>query len=81
MVKSLTLLWQDWQPLFLGAAMGLPIAAFFVIMGLDIEPTAKERQACDQAVATVLTTKDPVELERAMFLVKELKGCRIGNRL
>ena len=46
-----------------------------------VEPTAKERVAYDQLVATVLTTKDPFELERAMFLVKELRGCSIGNQL
>jgi hypothetical protein len=50
------------------------------MIDLAFEPTAKERQACDQAVGTVLTTKDPLELERAMFLVQQLR-CGIGKRL
>jgi hypothetical protein len=38
---------------------------------------AKERQLCREAADTVLTTKDPLELERAKFLVEQLRGCRI----
>lgn len=49
-------------------------------MYFAFQPSAKERQACDQAVTTVLTTKDPLELERAMFLVQQLR-CGIGKRL
>jgi hypothetical protein len=40
-------------------------------------PTAKERQLCREVVDTVLTTKDPIEFERAKFLVEQLRGCRI----
>jgi hypothetical protein len=46
-------------------------------MDLSFEPTAKERQLCSEAVNTVLTTKDPLELERAKFVVEQLRGCRI----
>jgi hypothetical protein len=79
MVKSLTLS-RNWRPAVLGAAWGIPVAALIVMIDLAFEPTAKERQACDQAVGTVLTTKDPLELERAMFLVQQLR-CGIGKRL
>jgi hypothetical protein len=81
MVESLTVLWRNWRPAVQGAAWGILVAALIVMIELTFEPTAKERQACDQAVATVLTTKDPVELERAMFLVRELRRCSIGKRL
>lgn len=50
------------------------------MIDLVFEATAKERQACNQAVGTVLTTKDPLELERAMLLVQQLR-CGIGKRL
>ena len=40
-------------------------------------PTAKERQLCTEVVDMVLTTKDPLEFERAIFLGEQLRGCRI----
>jgi hypothetical protein len=75
MVKSLTVLWRNRRPAVHSVAWGaalviLTAAALIVVVFLAVTPTAKERQACDQAVATVLTTKDPLELERAMFLVQ-----------
>jgi hypothetical protein len=55
-----------------GAAIAVP-----VLITLSFEPTAKERQLCSEAVNRVLTTKDPLELERAKFIVEQLRGCRI----
>jgi hypothetical protein len=52
------------------------VGTFFLI-DLSFEPTAKERQLCREAVDTVLTTKDPLELDRAKFLVEQLRGCRM----
>jgi hypothetical protein len=40
----------------------------------------KEERLCDQAVNTLLTTKDLVDLERAMFLVRWY-NCGISRRL
>jgi hypothetical protein len=48
-----------------------------VMIELHFAPTAKEREACDQVVARVVTTKDPLELERTKFLVEQLRGCRV----
>jgi hypothetical protein len=81
MDKSLTVLWRNLWPAVQGVAWGAALAALMVVVFLGVTPTAKERQACDQAVATVLTTKDPLELERAMFLVQQLRGCRIRDQL
>jgi hypothetical protein len=39
-----------------------------------------ERATCDRQVAALLTAKDPVELERAKFLINKL-NCGIGRRL
>jgi hypothetical protein len=50
------------------------MAPLIVMSILAVEPTAEERRACDQTVATIL------ELERAIFLVRELRG-GIGKRL
>lgn len=41
---------------------------------------AKERAMCDQAVNTLLTTKDLVELQRSVFLIRRL-DCGITRRL
>jgi cytochrome c-type biogenesis protein CcmH/NrfF len=79
-IKFLTVWRQNWRTAILGAAWGIPVAAFILVMYFTLQPTAKERHACDQAVTTVLTTKDPLELERAMFLVQQLR-CSIGKRL
>jgi hypothetical protein len=79
-IKSLTVWRQNWRPAILGAAWGIPVAGFILVMYFALQPTAKERQACDQAVTTVLTTKDPLELERAMFLVQQLR-CGISKHL
>jgi hypothetical protein len=84
MIQSLTVLWRNRWPAVQGVAWGAALvttAALPMVVFLAVTPTAKERQACDQAVATVLTTKEPLELERAMFLVQQLRGCRIRNQL
>jgi hypothetical protein len=84
-IQSLTVWLRDWRLAALfatawGVALAIPSAAAIVMIVRAFEPTAKERQACDQTVATVLTTKDPLELERAMFLVQQLR-CGIGKHL
>jgi hypothetical protein len=59
--------------MILGAAIGaLPV--------IILAPTAKEKKVCDQAVSTLFTTTDAIELQRAMFLIRRL-DCKIGTRL
>ena len=41
---------------------------------------AAARKICDQAVAALLHSKDPVELQRADILIREL-SCGISRRL
>jgi hypothetical protein len=48
--------------------------------GISDGRLSKERALCDQAVDTLLTTKDLVELQRAMFLVRRL-DCGVTRRL
>jgi hypothetical protein len=40
----------------------------------------RERLECDRQVAILMGTKDPVELERAQFLIKWF-DCAVGRRL
>jgi hypothetical protein len=77
MLNVLATFWWKWRAAFWDAAWGAAIAVPIVVIGLSFEPTAKERQLCSEAANTVLTTKDQLELERAKFLVEQLRGCRI----
>jgi probable F420-dependent oxidoreductase len=63
MLNVMATFWWKWRrPAFEGAAWGAAIAVPLVAIDLSFEPTAKERQLCGEAVHTVLTTKDPLEL-------------------
>ena len=42
--------------------------------------TTGEFRLCDKAVSTVLSSTDPVELQRASIIVRNLR-CGIGRRL
>ena len=57
--------------------VGAAIVALPVII---LAPTAKEKRVCDQAVSTLFTTTDVVELQRAMFLIRRL-DCKVSTRL
>jgi hypothetical protein len=68
--------------LFLGA-MIIFAGGFYAFLsgaGVTGEQLTKERVLCDQAVSTLLTTKDLIELQRAMFLIRRL-DCGITRRL
>jgi hypothetical protein len=68
--------------LFLGA-MIIFVGGFYLFSsgeGGTSEQLTKRRALCDQAVSTLLTTKDLVELQRAMFLVRWL-DCGVTQRL
>jgi hypothetical protein len=55
-------------------------AAIFALPMIILAPTAKEKKVCDQAVSTLFTTTDAVELQRAMFLIRRL-DCKISTRV
>jgi hypothetical protein len=59
--------------MILGA--GIVALAMFILA-----PSAKEKKLCDQAVSTLFTTTDPIELQRATFLIRRL-DCKISTRL
>ena len=52
-------------------------AVFPVELGTDL---AAARKACDRAVETLLTSRDPIELQRSGILIHEL-DCSISRRL
>jgi hypothetical protein len=53
-------------------------AVIFALSIIILAPTAKETKLCDQAVSTLFTTTDGIELQRAMFLIRQLEG-KISN--
>jgi hypothetical protein len=55
-------------------------AVIFALPIIILAPTGKERKLCDQAVSTLFTTTDAIELQRAMFLIRHL-DCKISTRL
>jgi hypothetical protein len=55
-------------------------AAIFALPMIILAPTAKEKKVCDQAVNTLSTTTDAIELQRAIFLIRRL-DCKISTRL
>jgi hypothetical protein len=59
--------------------VGAVIVASGIVIGSN-EGGPKKRALCDEAVHGVPTTKDPVELQRNIFLVRHL-DCSISRRL
>jgi hypothetical protein len=55
-------------------------AVIVALLMLILAPSAKEKKLCDQAVSTLFTTTDAIELQRAMFLIRRL-DCKISTRL
>jgi hypothetical protein len=47
---------------------------------LILAPSAKEKKLCDETVSTLFTTTDANELQRPMFLIRQLE-CKISTRL
>lgn len=58
-------------------AMGIIVTAV-MLEPEDFRPALSE--VCDDAVRTLLKTRDIVELERSMFLIEKLH-CRLRKRL
>lgn len=78
---------KPWLPskeaLFLVGAMIIAGGSFYAVLatqGVSGGRWAKEDALCDQAVSTLLTTKDLVELQRSIFLIRWY-NCSIGRRL
>ena len=70
--------WQWWTAMTFIAAVVL--GSIVVIATLPAATATKEMRLCDKAVATVLSSTDPVELQRASIIVRNLH-CAIGLRL
>lgn len=61
-------------------ATGLALGVLVVVVALLWKVKLPQRAVCDEAVQTMLTTRDQIELERAMFLIDRL-DCSVGRRL
>jgi hypothetical protein len=71
--------WRWWTAMAFCASVVLGSIA--VIATLPAATATKaEMQLCDKAVSTVLSSTDPVELQRAGIIVRNLR-CAIGFRL
>lgn len=67
--------------LFFVGAMIIVGGAFYALLSAEGGGGwAKEGALCDQAVATLLTTKDVVDLQRSIFLIRWF-NCGIARRL
>jgi len=65
----------------LAVTSAMMLGAVIVALAMFIlAPSAKEKKLCDQAVSTLFTTMDAIELQRAMFLIRRL-DCKISTRL
>ncbi len=53
------------------------VCSFVVLFGTDL---GAARRACDRAVDTLLTSRDPVELQRSGILIRAL-DCSVSRRL
>ncbi len=62
-----------------GGVVGISLA-IVLLSGVTRLPDEKLRKACDHTVETLLTTHDPVELERARILVNIL-DCGVARRI
>ena len=71
------------QALVPGAAVGLSIVGG-VLVGLWLPINGRndgaEHKLCDRAVAALLHSKEPVEVERAGIIIRQV-NCGIGQRL
>jgi hypothetical protein len=71
--------WRWWTAMAFIAAVVL--GSIVVIANLPPATATKaEMRLCDKAVSTVLSSTDPVELQRAGIIVSNLR-CTIGLRL
>jgi predicted MFS family arabinose efflux permease len=70
-----------WRWLIAPIAICFAVAAFWIVLALPPGPQfSAETKECDRQVAVLRSTHDPVELRRAMFLVRWL-NCSVGKRL
>jgi hypothetical protein len=63
-------------PFLIAGIIGIAVGAISVVWPRD----TKERAVCDEAVQQLLTTKDEIELRRAIFLIRWL-NCSVRSRL
>jgi len=78
---TVTRRWDGWLPYVYGVGYGAIIVMAGILLGLAGRDEERiERAKCDAAVATFLSTRDEIELQRASFLIKTL-NCSVSRRL
>lgn len=76
-LKRWHVLGDDWFPAVAGFAYGSMLVLAILVV---IEPTPAQRAACNRVVQTLLTTHDPIEIQRAGILVRQM-NCDIVSRM
>jgi hypothetical protein len=71
--------WRWWTAMAFCASVVLGSIVFIATLP-PATATKAEMRLCDTAVSTVLSSTDPVELQRAGIIVRNLR-CTIGLRL
>ena len=70
-----------WFALSVAAMTGFVVMEVYALADRFFpSPSREEHALCDQAVAALVHSKDPVEIERAGIIIREL-SCAIGRRL
>jgi hypothetical protein len=62
------------------AISGIVFLGSLIIIVATLTASDAETRLCDKAVSTVLSSTDPVELQRAGIIIRNLR-CGIGLRL
>jgi hypothetical protein len=62
------------------ALSGIVVLGNLIIITTALTASEAETRLCDKAVSTVLSSTDPVELQRAGIIIRNLR-CGIGLRL
>ncbi len=77
-LQSLRRSWTIYSGPIVAITMGF--VGSLVLLTIDRMPDRKLHIACDRVVERLLTTHDPVELERSRILVHEL-DCGVSHRV
>jgi hypothetical protein len=76
--------WETWVLritagiMFLGLILSWVLAGWSIMEGSSADP--HRTQACDQTVATLLESREAVEVQRAEILIREL-DCKVSRHL
>ena len=80
-------IWREWWPLISGFTLGGTVTLSLMVavspelvLSLPNGTHASWKEACDRAVANLLYSGDPIELQRSDILIRRL-DCSVTRRL